>query len=250
MTATDASGNQTGCSFPVTVRDTTPPQIASTATPSVLWPPNHRMVDVGASVAATDVCSTPVVKLISLTSSEPDDAAGGADGNTTSDIQGGQIGTASFGFQLRAERDGDGEGRVYEVTYSAVDGSGNSANTSSFVVVPHDQGGASEPLLLSAEKGIAGTSLKWGPVPAALSYRVIRGNIGSLQGAGEFIDLGRVACIQFGSAAVTTETHPDTEVPLLGEAFFYLVSYNDGRDSGYGSDTATKPRVTTAGGCE
>jgi len=140
MTATDVSGNQAGCAFPVTVRDTTPPLVFSEATPSVLWPPNHRMVQVSASVVATDACSTPTVTLASVFSSEPDDALGEGDGTTTDDIQGTEIGTADFEFRLRAERDGDGDGRLYEVVYGAIDGSGNSANAVSFVLVPHDVG--------------------------------------------------------------------------------------------------------------
>jgi hypothetical protein len=84
----------------------------------------------------------------------------------------------------------------------------------------------------------------------ALSYRVIRGNVTSLSEAGDFIDLGTVSCIQPSFAATSTQGHEDVEVPPLGEAFFYLVAYSDGRDSGYGTDTATKPRVKTGGGCE
>ncbi len=250
LTAADASGNHASCSFPVLVRDTTPPLISSAVSPTVLWPPNHRMVDVGATVAATDTCSTPMVVLTSVTSSEPDDAPGGGDGNTTGDIQGAQIGTPSFGFQLRAERDGAGEGRAYRVTYTAVDGSGNQASAGSIVFVPHDQGGGVEPLVIAADGGAAGTVLRWNPVPGASTYRVIRGSVGSLHDAGDFIDLGTVSCIQPASAATSTGADEDAELPPLGGAFFYLVAYDDGQDSGYGSDTAVKPRVKTGGGCE
>jgi hypothetical protein len=250
FTASDPSGNSSQCLAEVAVRDTTPPQITSAVTPALLWPPNHRMVDVGASVVATDACSTPAVILTSVTSSEPDDAPGGGDGNTTSDIQGVQPGTASFGFQLRAERDAAGEGRTYKVTYAAIDSSGNQSSTSSIVFVPHDQNGTSEPLFISAQYGASGTFLQWPPVQGATSYRAIRGSVSSLQGSGEFIDLGTVACIQAGSPSTDTQAEPDAEIPPVGEAFFYLVSYNDGQDSGYGSDTATKPRVKTGGGCE
>ena len=92
--------------------------------------------------------------------------------------------------------------------------------------------------------------MQWDPVPGAASYRVIRGTVGSLREAGDFIDLGVVACIQPDSPAATTRGREDAEVPPRGAAFFYLVAYDDGRDSGYGSDTATKPRLKTGGGCE
>ena len=86
-------------------------------------------------------------------------------------------------------------------------------------------------------------------MPGASTYDMVRGNVRSLQQAGAFIDLGTVACIRSGSQETTTSGHEDGEIPALGEAFFYLAAYNDGRDSGYGSDTATKPRVKSAGGC-
>jgi HYR domain-containing protein len=250
MTATDASGNQAGCSFPVTVHDTIPPLATSSIVPPILWPPNHRMVDVRATVQTTDACSTPTVVLASVISSETDDDPGGIDGSTTGDVQGAQVGTADFEFQMRAERNGSGDGRAYRVTYAAIDSSGNQATASSLVLVPHDQGGASEPLLISAQEGASGTFLQWSAVPGANTYRVVRGSIRSLQGSGDFIDLGTVVCIQPGSSSTDTKGQADTEIPPLGEAFFYLVSYNDGQDTGYGSDTATKPRVKTGGGCK
>jgi hypothetical protein len=247
MTATDASGNQSSCSFPVTVQDTTPPQITSAITPSILWPPNHRMVDVDASAIAKDACSTTAVLLSSVSSSESDDTAGGGDGSTPGDIQGADIGTSDFGLQLRAERDAAGQGRSYKLTYMAVDGSGNQSSASSIVLVPHDVGGTTEPLFLSALNDASGTTLQWQPVSGANSYRVIRGLVGSLHESGDFIDLGTVSCIQPGSPS--TSVQGDSETPALGDAFFYLVSYNDGQDSGYGTATATKPRVKTGGGC-
>jgi HYR domain-containing protein len=252
MTASDAAGNQASCSFPVTVRDTTPPQVSFAMTPAVLWPPNHRMVDVGASVVATDACSEPGLALTSVTSSEFDDSPGVADGNTSGDIAGAEIGTADFDFQLRAERNGTGEGRTYLVTYGAVDASGNSSSSSSIVFVPHDQGGESEPVLITAGEGAAGTLLQWDPVAGASSYKMIRGLVGSLHESGDFIDLGTVSCVQADSlsGSSTTPGREDTDIPPLGQVFFYLASYDDGSDSGYGSDTAAKPRVKTGGGCE
>src|SRR5206468_1186658 len=153
-----------------------------------------RMVSIGVSARASDACGAASLVLASITSNEPDDAAGLDDGNIPGDIQDASPGEADFDFQLRAERDGGGEGRVYRVTYSAVDGSGNRSDASSLVFVPHDQGGGSEPLLLSVEDGSAGTILKWESVPGASSYKVIRGMVVNLREAGDFIDLGPVAC--------------------------------------------------------
>jgi hypothetical protein len=240
----------TECTGVVTLHDTTPPGIAVVTSPSVLWPPNHRMVDVAASVAASDACGTPVVSLVSIASTEPDNSPGTGDGNTVDDIQGQLPGSADFAFALRAERDGEGGGRTYQVTYSAVDGSGNRSSATSLVFVPHDEAGVTEPLLLSVEDGPAGTSLRWDPVPGALSYRVARGRVGSLRETGDFIDLGTVSCVQPPSSATSTQGHEDAENPPAGEAFFYVAAYNDGWDSGYGTVSAAKPEVVTGGGCE
>ncbi len=39
----------------------------------------------------------------------------------------------------------------------------------------------------------------------------------------------------------------DTELPSHGEAFFYLVEYNDGLASGYGTESAAKERFAPPG---
>jgi hypothetical protein len=79
---------------------------------------------------------------------------------------------------------------------------------------------------------------------------MIRGTAASLREAGSFIDLGTVSCVHPDSPDASTTARRDAGIPPLGQAYFFLVSYNDGMDSGYGSDTASKPRVKTAGGCD
>ncbi|NOQ33611.1 MAG: HYR domain-containing protein [Methanosarcinales archaeon] len=139
FTATDDSGNSASCSMTVTVVDTTPPDISVTVSPDTLWPPNHKMVDIVATVTVSDICdAAPVVVLTSVTSDEPDDAKGNGDGKTVDDIQA-EIGTEDYEFQLRAERAGKGDGRTYTITYTVTDASGNSADASATVVVPHDR---------------------------------------------------------------------------------------------------------------
>ena len=75
-----------------------------------------------------------------MTSSEPDDAAGMGDGATTDDIQRAAIGTPDAVLLLRAEREGDGPGRKYELTYVASDRSGNASTSVAVVTVPANQG--------------------------------------------------------------------------------------------------------------
>ena len=137
FTATDFAANSASCGTAVTVVDTTPPVITVSVTPTVLWPPNHQMRDVTATVTVTDVCSAaPTFVLTSITVDEPDN--GGGDGNTVNDVQDADFGTPDTQFRLRAERQGNGDGRVYRITYTAMDGSGNTATAVVTVVVPHD----------------------------------------------------------------------------------------------------------------
>jgi uncharacterized repeat protein (TIGR01451 family) len=141
--ATDASGNR-GTTFVdvvVAAVDATPPTLALTATPSQLWPPDHRMVPVTIGVTVHDETdASPAVVLLSVTSSEPDDARGNDDGTTVNDIQGAAIGTDDRQVLLRAERAGKGPGRVYTLRYRATDDAGNSVEQTVTVRCPHDQG--------------------------------------------------------------------------------------------------------------
>jgi hypothetical protein len=121
---------------PPAPQDTTPPHLSVTATPTKLWPANHNLIPVNVTVAASDDSgAAPVVTLVSVTSSEPDEGPGA--GNTGNDIQGAALGTFDTQFLLRAERLGGGPGRVYTATYQAVDGAGNISTASvKFVVRP------------------------------------------------------------------------------------------------------------------
>jgi hypothetical protein len=87
--AYDTAGNSSYCDTYLNVLDTVPPAFDVTLTPDVLWPPDHRWVDIHASVAIQDEC-TPRPDLWwmlwSVTSEDPPDAEGG--GATTPDIDG------------------------------------------------------------------------------------------------------------------------------------------------------------------
>jgi hypothetical protein len=134
-TATDASGNTATAEQLVTVVDTTSPELSVSVTPDSLWPPNHKLVGIKATVEATDNCDpAPALVLESITSDEPDNGLG--DGDSPSDIQGAALGTADFSFQLRAERSGLGDGRVYTILNSATDSSGNVTTATATVTVP------------------------------------------------------------------------------------------------------------------
>ena len=121
----------------VTVADTTPPVVTVSLDPNVLWPPNHRLAEITATVTVVDSCdASPVIRLKSITSNEPDDGLG--DGDTAEDIQGAAFGADDRSFLLRSERDGGRDGRTYTVCYEAEDGSGNVGTGCATVEVTHD----------------------------------------------------------------------------------------------------------------
>jgi hypothetical protein len=141
LTVSDGKGGTDTDEVTITVRDTTAPSLSVALTPSVLWPANHRLVDIVASIQVSDGCdSDPLVELVSITSSEPAEMRGA--GSTDPDVLGAETGTDDRQFNLRAERSGRGIGRTYTVTYRATDASGNKAEVTAQVLVPHDTSAA------------------------------------------------------------------------------------------------------------
>jgi hypothetical protein len=131
----DPSGSNATCSATITVVDTTPPVIESaTADPDVLWPPNHKMIPIHLAVVVTDECGPATWKILSVTSNEAVNAHGS--GHTSPDW----LIIGDHGLKLRAERSGNGTGRVYTITIQASDLSGNTSQASVTVTVPHDHG--------------------------------------------------------------------------------------------------------------
>ncbi|MDQ6800368.1 MAG: hypothetical protein M3041_05970 [Acidobacteriota bacterium] len=129
------------------VIDTTPPTVVVRVTPSVLWPPNHKMVEITVHVMATDdIDPNPVVSYSGTVSNQ---LASNSGENQHGDNQGGYEGgntSPDISFQhgklfLRAERTGRGnQDRVYTITYSARDAAGNIGIGTATVTVPHDHG--------------------------------------------------------------------------------------------------------------
>ena len=161
----DNDGNPDSCTAKVTVVDTTPPVIDVVMDRNVLWPPNHKLVEVCDSVTVTDVCDpNPTFVLYSVTSDEPDNDKG--DGNTLGDIQDADTLTADVCISLRSERMGGENGRKYTIIYKATDSSNNVAYDTTCVRVPHDQSAGAA---CASGFSVAGTSL----VNNAMSFALV-----------------------------------------------------------------------------
>ncbi|MDQ6653645.1 MAG: hemolysin, partial [Acidobacteriota bacterium] len=72
------------------------------------------------------------VQISEGSSDEADDIPGGGDGNTHNDIV---IAPDCKSVQLRAERDGNGNGRVYTITSRVRDASGNTTKVTSKIKI-------------------------------------------------------------------------------------------------------------------
>jgi hypothetical protein len=147
-TATDGLGNTASCDFTVTVDSE---GSSGTPTPGAdlgaeLWPPNHHYVDIVLSDCAgpaQDSCggTLPVDQygtILGVSSDEVEDENGNGDGHTCEDIV---ISADGKSVTVRAEREGTGDGRVYTVRYAVTGPSGETAQSTCHVYVPHDQSG-------------------------------------------------------------------------------------------------------------
>jgi uncharacterized protein len=115
------------------VCDEIAPTLEVSVTPTYLWPANHKYVDVMATITVSDNFDlNPSVTLVSVTSNEPDDGLG--DGDTPNDI----VIVDDTHILLRAERSGTGSGRIYTLTWEAMDACGNTTQFSTTVSVPHN----------------------------------------------------------------------------------------------------------------
>ncbi len=135
--ARDVRGNASAPKTLVVRIDGTAPAVGCRVSPAKLWPPNHKLVDVSATVTVSDTLSgSSGYVLVSAMSSEPDNGLG--DGDTANDIQGWESGTADVAGKLRAERSGKGNGRVYSLRYEAIDRAGNVGRCTATVLVPRN----------------------------------------------------------------------------------------------------------------
>lgn len=135
FTATDKSGNSTSASMTVTVVDTTAPEISIDQFITYIWPPNHKLVK-AMVISSSDIADPFVSLTIDVTHNQnPHNNKGVGDGNTDFDW----VVDADGTVWIRSERDGRNGDRVYTVTATAVDSSGNSTVRVATVTVTHSR---------------------------------------------------------------------------------------------------------------
>jgi hypothetical protein len=133
VTATSTSGES--CSFKVTVKDVEAPKVTCSVAQPMLWSPSHDLVNVGLVATATDNYPDTLPIIVKIFGNESDGMPTG-DGNFSPDAKNIAPGT----LRLRAERKGNGGGRVYLIVATATDPAKNVGFASCTVVVPHDLG--------------------------------------------------------------------------------------------------------------
>lgn len=122
--------------------DADAPTIELSLGAATLWPPNHKYHVFPASdfvASVSDACdgelSAADVVFAGVVSDEEEDGRG--DGSTTADV------VFTYGCDtalIRAERQGPGDGRVYEATLAVADAAGNAGEAVVTVSVPKSQG--------------------------------------------------------------------------------------------------------------
>jgi hypothetical protein len=141
----DAAGNKGSVTAVVGNIDKIAPILKVTLDKNIIWPPNHKMVDIKVTLEYLDDASgISSVVLTSITSNEPDYDSTKGEGDVPNDIQNAEFGTADTSFSLRAERSSKGTGRIYTIVYTVTDKAGNSTSVVVTVTVPHDQSSKNE----------------------------------------------------------------------------------------------------------
>lgn len=142
------NGASASCSF--TVHAQGAPVVTPVTGSNELWPPNHKYqtIEISDCVASVTECGRDVTGSVTwsikrVTSDEVEDAPGNGengDGHTCDDMV---IAANGQSVQLRAERDGTSNGRVYTIHYTVT---GSTDDHTCRVVVPHDQSAGALPV--------------------------------------------------------------------------------------------------------
>ncbi|MFH1147987.1 MAG: PKD domain-containing protein [Pseudomonadota bacterium] len=131
LTVNDGLANSQANEVTVTVMNANDPPLSdlAEASPNRLWPPNHKLVPVKVVGIADPDNDQVIVTITGVTQDEPVDGTGDGDTSPDAVIQGDTV-------LLRAERAGNGNGRVYRISFTADDGAGGLCNGVVTVIVP------------------------------------------------------------------------------------------------------------------
>ena len=140
LRATDGVNESVESTVEIQVIDATAPTLAPNANKTILWPPNHKMIDIVIDAHADDNSGGMVILSATIASNESetgldDDDLGPDWTEPAVDQVSGTIST-----ELRSERAGNGTGRVYTITIIGEDESGNTSQAAIEIIVPHDKG--------------------------------------------------------------------------------------------------------------
>ena len=126
-----------------TLTTCSPPVITLSNSTLSMWPPNHTYQTFNVSdfvASATSNCFGDITSSVIITKVTSDEAENGpGSGNTLNDIV---IAANCKSVQLRSEREGGGNGRVYTITFQVTDAAGNVSTATAKVTVPLSQNGA------------------------------------------------------------------------------------------------------------
>lgn len=117
----------------ITVLDTNRPPVCALAAPTMglLWPPAHKMIEVGIGGVSDLENAQVLITVNSVTQDEPVNGLGNENTSPDAVLLGGKV-------LLRQERSGRGNGRVYRIFFTAADGQGGSCDGNVTVCVPKD----------------------------------------------------------------------------------------------------------------
>lgn len=140
LKAKDNSSEPVSSDITIEIVDTGTPTLAPVANKNILWPPNHKMVDIEIVANANDNSGGPITLSVTVVSNEPIDGTG--DGDMTPDWTEPLIDQENgiIRLQLRSERSGSGNGRIYTLSITATDDSDNFSTAEVDISVPHNSG--------------------------------------------------------------------------------------------------------------
>ena len=174
---------------------------------TLLWPPDHSLVDVGLGVNVTAPCEGRVTTRVAVFADEPDEDQTG-DGNVTGDAR--IDGTALY---LRSERKGNADGRVYLILTTSTLPDGTSGAACSTVIVPKSRNQAD----LASVRAQAS---------AAQAYCEAH-----LAAPPSFFELTE-GVLSLGNVPPAVDAGPDQAVDFPGPATLHGTATDDGRPNG------------------